>query len=103
MQNMPPGAETTTPEAQRTRDLIIHRIIERTGGREPTCPICGEHRFAVGAYSPIPVTPTANILMMGRFQPAVTVICMTCGGVQFINLMMLGFTLEDIANMPNDG
>jgi hypothetical protein len=84
-----------------TRQRIIERLMTRAGGA-PTCPMCSHHEFAIGSFVQLPVTNNATVMALGRFLPCVSAICTTCGAVQLISLLNLGFTKEELAQMPND-
>jgi hypothetical protein len=93
-------SDYVTPQ-QATRQRIIERLIEK-GGRDPQCPICHQKVFAIGAYVHLAVSSDASVAQLGRSMPCVTVMCMTCGNVLLVSLLALGFTREELAQMPND-
>jgi hypothetical protein len=76
---------------------IIERLEERTKGSKP-CSVCGQDDWMVQAkFAAITLTKDANRLVLGgESMPTVPLICTNCGNTHFLNLLVLGFKLEEL-------
>ena len=96
----PERLEPLRSPAVVARQRIIEKLMEKGGG-EPTCPLCGKHEFGIGMYvhfenGPV-IDPRPHIAP--KVYPTVAVICQTCGTTQFVNLLVLGFTAEQLRTL----
>gem|GEM_PF-6646921 len=82
-----------------SQQLIVDRLVAKGGG-QPTCPICHTHKFNVGAFVTLPAAETpVGIQLGGRSYPTIALHCANCGTIQFVNLVLLGFTEQEIVSM----
>jgi hypothetical protein len=87
-----------------TNEEIIQRIFkklnEKAGNPHP-CPVCGHVAWKVDClYATLPLSPNPlEISLAGRIQPLIPLICAHCGNTQLINLLILGFSQEDLKLM----
>lgn len=115
MRAMTPGsppkqAPNTVPE-KTTSQIISARFAEK--GRTGPCAMCGHvNEWQVGGFVPhiVSESPT-EIKLGGRLYPLIAVYCRNCGNTHLVNLINLGFTRDEIAEMklplpeepPKDG
>lgn len=79
---------------------IIQKLTEKTGGMHP-CPICGHATWQVGnLYAVLALSkhPT-EIQLSGPVHPMIPLICSHCGNTHQINLLVLGFSTEELKSM----
>jgi hypothetical protein len=84
---------------------IIKRLTEKTGRARP-CAVCGHESWTVEQHF-IQLSVTDNPLAVtlgGSGFPLQPIICQHCGNTQLINLLILGFSLEELKTLtyPND-
>lgn len=80
-------------QAQR----IIAAIERKTGGRPPTCEICGGAQWDLQGFIITPLQPSlgSGFMIGGPVLPEVALVCSSCGNTKHLNLRALGaLTLE---------
>jgi hypothetical protein len=91
--------QTTEAPVKIPLEKIVEKLVAKGGG-EPTCPICHTHKFTVGAFVNFPAAETpVGLQLGGRSYPTIAIHCANCGTMQFVNLVLLGFTEEEIGSM----
>jgi hypothetical protein len=98
-------SQMPTPEdiekATAIHGRIIQALVDRGGG-EPTCPVCRQHKFTLGGYVHLPVSPSpagGHFMVGGPAYPCITLICTTCGAMQLVNVLTLGFVPADYESL----
>ena len=82
---------------KESADKIIAALNSRVGPPKP-CVICGNNSWLVNArFARIPATRNANNAEIGTHgYPFTMIVCGHCGNTHLINLLVLGFTTEQI-------
>jgi hypothetical protein len=90
---------TSAPDVNVARQKIINALVAH-GAANPQCPLCHRSAFSVGHFVPLSVVANQrDPVLGGRGYPMIALICQTCGGVQLVNLKILGFTEADLDAM----
>jgi len=94
-------AEEPQIDDEQTRQRIIAALEAKSKGPTGACVICGDNNWAIGFFSPIPISFGAKGMSTfgPRIYPTVAIICNNCGNTHFINVRILGFTDEDMEQM----
>ena len=80
-------------------ELILAKLIAKQAGN-PACPICHTTFFTIGYYTAPEIwTKRDHGRSGGRSYPLVAMSCNNCGYTQFINLLILGFTESELAEL----
>lgn len=87
-----------------TRDEVLQRIIDvyrsRVGGEGFVCPLCKQNSWNLGFYVPLSVSDSPKQVQLGgRILPLAALSCNNCGNTHLINLLTLGFSLDDLTAM----
>jgi hypothetical protein len=92
-------ASGNSPEAQAIKARILQAIIAR-GGASPVCPVCSQRLWTVGPYIPMGVSTNPQQVRLGpEVVPCVILSCDTCGDMLLINLLILGFSAEELPTL----
>lgn len=88
---------------QQVRDRIIQALEAKIlgGGGEPqACTICGNRTWGIGSFAPMTsaLMPT-QVRLGGQVYPFITIFCSNCGNTQLVNLLILGFSDEDLKTL----
>ena len=94
----PPEKEQQTL-GDPVKDRIVAKLVEKQGSH-PVCPVCHFTDFVVAQFSAIAALNNPNEGRIGgATYPFAVLFCQRCGTAQFINLLLLGFTQEDLASL----
>ena len=101
-----PETEPVNAQAEAQIHIAQKRIIDALvarGAGSPMCPLCHQNTFNVGAFTRLiaqsnPTEPTF-LGSAARGFPCVALVCQTCGSMQLVNLLGLGFTNEDLPSL----
>lgn len=91
------------PGYQSVADRIIDKWNQK--GKAQRCPLCAANAWVVGHYVPLSTSliPTGWVYpyttQNSSIYPCVTVFCSNCGNVQLLNLLILGFTDEELPSL----
>ena len=87
------------PSNQEITQRIIDYLSAKSPG--PACPICQKNVWTVGdGYVVLPISPHPTEMHMGgKVYPLVAITCSNCGNTQLINLIKLGFKLEEFQDL----
>jgi hypothetical protein len=88
------------PSNEEIVQRVIQKLTEKTGGMHP-CPVCGHAAWTVGnQYVVISLSPQpTEIHMGGPVYPTIAIICSNCGNTHLINMLILGFSQEELKSM----
>jgi hypothetical protein len=95
-----------------TRDEIYQRLLDKLKEVSPNpgrCVFCGNNYWTPqGEYISLVLqaSPRGGRLSGGKALPLVPVSCTKCGNTHLINLLVLGFSEEDLDSLvfpPDDG
>ena len=91
----------SVPNAPTDVRLEIIARLARKGGGDPLCPVCHTNNFAVGGFVHLDnsVVAEPRIGTPPRHYPLIAVYCTNCGATQLVNLLILGFTPEELVGM----
>jgi hypothetical protein len=104
MEELPEAGQSTKAKVQAIKALILRRLVAK--GHVGQCAMCGVQSWVVGTYLPSPASthPSRIPLRGGNLFPFVTVYCQNCGNTHLVNLVILGFTIEELPalEMPDE-
>lgn len=71
------------------KDKLIHTI--NTKWKTKMCPMCGMNNWTINdeIVTTINIDDEKNMQIGGRFSPLITVTCLNCGNVIFINPLVI--------------
>jgi hypothetical protein len=96
-------APSDTPEATAIRQRVIDKIAAKQGGF-PVCPVCHQNTFSLGPFVHLQVAKNPSKIELGTVMPCATLVCSTCGHVMLMGLLLLGFSVAELASLaPPDG
>ncbi len=87
---------------------VLKRIVDKLAGKGKTqkCAMCGVNSWVVGQYvtlqtsQEVPVLPNPYAFRPSTSNyPTVAVFCSNCGNTQFVNLLILGFTEQELRSL----
>jgi len=79
---------------------IIQKLSDKTGPMRP-CSLCGHAAWTVGnQYVVVSLSPQPTQSRLGGpVYPTIGVICSHCGNTHLLNLLILGFSSEELKSM----
>ncbi len=97
-----------TPESEAgkaIRDRILAAIDAKRKAPTANCVICGFDEWSFGVYHLLPssLDPQKRPdLFGGSLAPYVAIVCGNCGNTHLLNLLLLGFTPEQLKELAYD-
>lgn len=83
----------------------IARKLQEKGGLQK-CPTCGANKWVIGQYVTLQVSGQVPSLPNpygfrppSTNYPTVAIFCSNCGNTQLVNLLVLGFTEQDLPSL----
>ncbi len=89
-------------------DAVLKRIVDKLAakGKTQKCAMCGVNSWVVGQYVTLQISQQVPMLPnpygfrpSASNYPTVAVFCSNCGNTQFVNLLILGFTEQELQSL----